>query len=150
VLLVERRGAVRRRRFGGRRSSRAVLCEALYLQILSYSKEGIEFLLGHIDLAMVDEVKDGDKVGILDPFEVEEWMFMTISPKYCSEEWGAGRQDDLVSLDLVLVASEGDIEKVLVFTQFSKSATDVGFKVVPAKTKLFTGHFGDKRFLDLY
>ena len=50
-----------------------------------------------------------------------------------SEEGGAGGQDDLVGAHPVrpIVAAQGDVEKLFVLAQFSKTGADVGLEVIP-------------------
>ena len=42
------------------------LRQPFHFQVFSHSKEGIELFLSNIHLAVIHEVQDGDKVGILD------------------------------------------------------------------------------------
>ena len=66
------------------------LRQPLHFQVFSHSKEGIELFLSNIHLAVIHEVQDGDKVGILDAFQVQEGMLVPVPPEHCAEEWGAG------------------------------------------------------------
>ena len=49
------------------------------------------------------------------------------------EEGGAGGQDDLVGAHPVrpIVAAQGDVEKLFVLAQLSKTGADVGLEVIP-------------------
>ena len=60
--------------------------------------------MSDIHLAVVHEVEDGDKVDVLDSFQVEKRVFMSVPFQDGPEEWGARREDDLVRLDLIVVA----------------------------------------------
>ena len=51
------------------------------------------------------------------------------------EEGGAGGQDELVGLDLFLLARDRHIKKVLLIPQFLERLADVPLEVVPLKTK---------------
>ena len=62
---------------------------------------------------------------------------MLISPENGFEERGASGENHFVSLDLLVIAGEGDIKEIFVFPQFPKSHTDIVFKVIPTQTKLF-------------
>ena len=66
------------------------LRQPLHFQVFSHSKEGIELFLSNIHLAVIHEVQDGDKVGILDAFQVQEGMLVPVPPEDCAEEGGAG------------------------------------------------------------
>ena len=48
------------------------LRQPLHFQVFSHSKEGIELFLSNIHLAVIHKVQDGDKVGILDAFQVQK------------------------------------------------------------------------------
>ena len=50
---------------------------------------------------------------------------MSVPPEHCLKEGGAGGEDDLVGLQLVIFAGEGDIEEILVFTKLLESRTYV-------------------------
>jgi hypothetical protein len=43
----------------------------LSFKVFGYSKEGVELLLGHIDLPVVHEVKDRLEVNVLETLQVE-------------------------------------------------------------------------------
>ena len=60
--------------------------------------------MSDIHLAVVHEVENGDKVDVLDSFQVEKRVFMPVPFQDGPEEWGAGGEDDLVRLDLIVVA----------------------------------------------
>ena len=53
---------------------------------------------------MIHEVENGDKVDVLDSFQVEKRVFMPVPFQDGPEEWGAGGEDNLVRLDLIVVA----------------------------------------------
>ena len=62
---------------------------------------------------------------------------MRVLFQYGTEERRAGRQDQLVCLDLSLATAQSDIEEILLLSDLSKSRTDVALKIIPAETKLF-------------
>ena len=59
-------------------------------------------------------------------------MGMGIPAKDGSEEGGTGGEDHFVGLDLLVLASKGDVKEVFVLPQLTKSQTDIVLKVVPA------------------
>jgi len=61
---------------------------------------------------------------------------MGVLPQDVAEEGAASRQYHLVGLHLAVITSQGNIEEVLFFSQFSESDTNVRFKVVPPKAEL--------------
>ena len=67
-------------------------------------------------------------------------MGVGVAAENASEEWGAGREDDFVCLDLLIIAGEGDVKEVLVIPQFTEGKANVAFKVIPAKAELFCRH----------
>ena len=71
-----------------------------------------------------------------DPFQVEEGVLVGVLLEYAPEEGGAGREDDLVRLDLAALAGQGHVEKVPIVAQIFEGVADVPLKVVPFQTKL--------------
>ena len=55
------------------------------------------------------------------------------------EEWRAGRQDELVSLDLSGATAESAVKQILFISDLPEGETNVALKVIPAKAKLITG-----------
>ena len=51
------------------------------------------------------------------------------------EEGGAGREDELVGLDFLLLACDRHIKEVLLIPQLLEGIADVPLEVVPLKTK---------------
>ena len=97
--------------------------EALHLEVPGHGEEGVELLLCHVHLAVVHEVEDGDQVGVLDALQVEEGVLVPVAPQHRAEEGGAGREDDLVCLQLLIIAGQGDVEEIFVFTELPKGTT---------------------------
>jgi len=60
------------------------------------------------------------------------------------EEGGAGRQYQLVCLDLSGTTADGAVKEILLFSDLSEGYTDVALKIVPPKTKLFIGSHGNQ------
>ena len=58
-----------------------VLSEALDLEILRDSEEGIELLLGNVNLALVHELEHGDQVVIEDALEIKQRMLVRVPPQ---------------------------------------------------------------------
>ena len=55
---------------------------------------------------------------------------MAVASQHGAEEGGAGRQDDFVGLQLLVVAGEGHVEEVFVLTQLPKCTTEnVSFEI---------------------
>ena len=61
---------------------------------------------------------------------------MRVLAQDASEEWRAGRQDNLVSLDLSGATAESYVKEVLLFSNLPERHTYVALKIIPAKTKL--------------
>ena len=49
---------------------------------------------------------------------------MAVASQHGAEEGGAGRQDDFVGLQLLVVAGQGHVEEVFVLTQLPKCTTE--------------------------
>ena len=136
------------------------LSEALHLEVLGHRQEGGEILLSNVDLTVVHEVEYRHKVRVFDTFQVQEWvvmfeameqgsetdtyvtlrrrivtMIMPISHHSSPEKRGAGGEDELVGLDLLLLARDRHIEKVLLVPYLLEGLADVPLEVVPLKTK---------------
>ena len=128
---------------GGRLAAASLiaLSETLDLELLCHGEEGVELFLGHVHLAVVHEVEDGQEVGVLHPPQVEEGVGVGVPLQNGPEEGRAGREDHLVGLDLLIVTCQGHIEEVFVFSQLSESSANICLEVVPPQTKLFTSHF---------
>ena len=54
-----------------------------------------------------------------------------------SEEGRAGRQDQLVCLDLSGTTAQCAIKEILLLSDFPESNTDVALEIIPAETELF-------------
>ena len=63
-------------------------------------------------------------------------MIMLVSLEQSLEERRTGRENELVSLNLLILASDCHVEKILVLPQLFESLTDVFLKVIPLETKL--------------
>ena len=62
-------------------------------------------------------------------------MIMPMSHHSSPEKRGAGGEDELVGLDLLLLARNRHIEKVLLVPYLLEGLADVPLEVVPLKTK---------------
>ena len=69
---------------------------------------------------MIHKVEDRHKVDVFDALQVQQWMFMTVSFQDSPEEGGAGGENNLVRLDLIVVTGQGDVKKVFVLSEFPK------------------------------
>jgi len=56
------------------------------------------------------------------------------------ENCAAGGQDELVSwqLNLTIVTGQPDVKQIFLFPQFLEGAADVGLKIIPSQTILFS------------
>ena len=115
---------------------RAILCQPFHLQLLGDGKKRVKLFLGDVDFAMVHEIQHGHQLLVLDAFQVEQRMLVPVPPKNCLEEGGAGGEDDLVRLQLVVLAGEGHVEEILVLSKLLESWTYVRLEVIPPQTKL--------------
>ena len=70
---------------------------------------------------MVHEIQHSHELLVLDTFQVQQGMLVPVPPEDCLEEGGAGGEDDLVCLQLVIVAGEGYVEEILVLAKFFES-----------------------------
>lgn len=115
------------------------MSEALDLKILGHCQEGVQLLLCHVDLAVVHEVQHRLKLRESNALQVEEWVGVGVLAENTSEEWGAGGQDQLVCLDVLVTGAhgQGHVEKVLLFPQFSERYRDVGLKIIPPEAEFF-------------
>ena len=96
---------------------RAILGQTLHFELLGYLEEVVEVLLGDVDLAMVHKGDDGLKVSVGDALEIQERVSVGILLEDCSEERGAGGQDQFVCLDLLRATTEGAVKQVLKIIQ---------------------------------
>jgi hypothetical protein len=89
--------------------------------------------LCNVHFSVVHEVEHGREVFVVDALEINERILMGIASENLPEEWAAGGQDDLVRLDLLVavVATEGDVKKLLLGAEVDKGRADVRLKVVP-------------------
>ena len=60
-------------------ASSLVLSKTLDSEVLFYCKEGVEFLLGHIDLPMLNEVEHRLEVSVLNTFQVKEMVLVRVA-----------------------------------------------------------------------
>ena len=51
-------------------------------------------------------------------------MLVPVPPEHCAEEGGAGRENDFVGLQLLIIAGKSDIKEILVFTELTEGATE--------------------------
>ena len=122
---------------GGGVGAAGVLGEPLHPEILGHGQEVVEVVLGDVDLALVHEGEDRLEVGVADALHVEEGVLVGVPPEHGAEEGAAGGEDDLVRLDLLLLARQGHVEQVLVVPQLPKGGADVGLEVIPLQAELF-------------
>ena len=54
------------------------------------------------------------------------------------EEWTTGGENNLVSLNLVVLTRQGNIEEIFIISEFSKGNANVRLEIVPTQTKLLT------------
>ena len=54
------------------------------------------------------------------------------------EERRAGRQDELVCLDLPGATAQGAVKEILLLSDLPECHTDVALKIIPAQAELFT------------
>jgi hypothetical protein len=78
---------------------------------------------------MIHKIEDGLQVCILDPLEVEEGVLVGVAAQNVAEEGGAGGQDHLVGLQLLLIiTAQSYVEKILILAQLTKCHTAFGRK----------------------
>ena len=112
------------------------------MQFFCYREKGIQLLLSNIDLPMIHEVEDCLQVNELHPLEVEERVLVRVLLENGSEERRAGRQDELVCLDLSGATAESAVKEVFLLPDLPEGHTDVALKIIPTETKLLIGtHF---------
>ena len=70
---------------------------------------------------------------------VQQRMLVGILPEDGPEERRAGRQDELVCLDLSGATAESAVKQILLFSDLPEGQTNVALKIIPAKAKLITG-----------
>ena len=89
---------------------------------------------------MVHEVQGGDHVGVGDAPEVNERVLVDVVPEHGSEEVGAGRENQFVSLNLPGPAAQSAVEQIFLTPELSEGGADVLLEVIPLQTELFTRH----------
>ena len=57
-----------------------------------------------------------------------------------AEEGTAGREDNFMSADLIVLAGQRHVTEVLVILQLEDATANVGLKVIPLQTKFLGGH----------
>jgi len=87
---------------------------------------------------MVHEIQYRHQVYVLHSFELQQGVLVLVPLQHGAEEWGAGREDDLVGLQLVIITGESDIKKVFVLSKLSECCAYICLKVVPTEAKLFS------------
>ena len=80
---------------------------------------------------MLEAMEEGSEIYCASQWSRNHSDMSQVSP----EERGAGGQDELVGLDLFLLARDRHIKKVLLFPQLLERIADVPLEVVPLKTK---------------
>ena len=108
------------------------------MQLFSHCKERVELLLSNINLSVIHEVEDRLQVTELHPLEVEERVLVRVLLQDRPEESRAGRQDQLVCLDLPGATTQGDIKEVFPLPDLPEGCTDVALKIIPTQAKLLT------------
>ena len=120
------------------------MSESFYSQVLSNCQEGVELLLGNIDLPVVHEVEHRLQVCVLHTLHVQQGMGVVVAAEDIPEKWTACTKYYFVRLNLLIVTGKRNIKEVFVIPKFFESITYITFKVIPAQAKLFTVHFGEK------
>ena len=57
-----------------------------------------------------------------------------------AEERAAGRDDDLVSFDLIVITGQSYVEKVFLLSELPEGPADVGLEVIPLEAELLRAH----------
>jgi len=65
-------------------------------------------------------------------------MLVRVLPQDGPEEWGAGGQDQFVSLELLGTTTKCAVKEVFLLPDLSEGQTDVALEIIPAETKLLT------------
>ena len=76
------------------------------MAVFCYSKEGVELLLCQIYLPVVHEVEHGLEVGVLHTLQGEERVLVVVSTENISKVGAAGREDHIVSLNLLIITGQ--------------------------------------------
>ena len=106
--------------------------QSFHLQIFCNFKEGLEVGLLKVDLSMVDVVQHSLHIRSLDALEVDQGMAVRILLQNPLEERGAGSQDHLVSLNLIVSAGKSHVSEVLLLLELVEGVADVHLEVIPA------------------
>ena len=86
---------------------------------------------------MVHEVEYNLQVSELHPLEVEERVLVRVLLENGSEERRAGRQDELVCLDLSGATAKSAVKEVLLLPDLPEGQANVALKIIPTETELF-------------
>ena len=90
------------------------------MEIFGDCQERIQLLLGNVHLTVVHEVEDCGEIAELHAFQVQEGVGVGVASEHASEEGRAGREDDFVGLDLLIIAGQGHVEEVLVIPKLAE------------------------------
>ena len=85
---------------------------------------------------MVHKPEDVAHVVHCDVPQHDDGVGRRIALEEVAEEVGAGRQDELVRVDLLAVADEGDVDKVLLVPEVLQGGEDALLEVVPPQAEL--------------
>ena len=66
---------------------------------------------------------------------------MGVPSQHRAEEGGAGGQDHLVRLDLLILTGQGHVKEVFVLPQLTEGCGNVRLKIIPPETEFFCSHF---------
>ena len=89
---------------------------------------------------MVHEVQDCLEVTDVYVFKVEERVRVGVALKDFLEEWGAGRYDKLVCLELSILTDQGDVKEASIIPKVTQPPTDVALEGIATKKEFFTTH----------
>ena len=110
------------------------------LEILCHLQKTVEIILSDTHLPMIHKVQDRKKICVLYVPQVEKRMGVGVLFQDASEERRTWSQYYFVGLDLLLLASQGHVKEVFVFSQLPECDAYVCLKVVPSQAKLLARH----------
>ena len=82
-------------------------------------------------LSHVHKVEDPDHFFVLDSFQVEQGVGVRVPLEDASEERRAGAEDQLVRLDLAVLAGEGHVKKLFVTANGLERLSEAAAKLIP-------------------
>ena len=118
--------------------SDSTLCLTFHLELLRHLEEAVEVGLGHADLPVVHEVQHTLHVPPGHAPQIQHHVRVSsASLENSFEEAAAGTEDHFVSLDVFVVAGDGDVQQVGLAPQLSEGGADVTLKIVPSQAEFF-------------